>query len=298
MKQCRRCKELQEENNFGKCRKYKDNLDTICKRCRHRLYKKDKVNISLKSSLYYLKNKEKKAEYSKVYQQLNKETISNVKKEHYLLNKDAILEKNRKYYSNNKEAIIERHHIDYINNRDVILSKKKKYTVRGAVYNTYAYQLTVDEEPRLAEDGISLQVKCRYCGKYFTPTNSAVRHRLKSLVTDTNGISYLYCSEECKDLCPVYRRREWPKGLAPTTSREVDPLVRKLCFETDNWECQRCGSTEALICHHILGYAHYKTLGNDLANTITFCKGCHQWVHSFKGCRYVDLQCKIGDISS
>ena len=167
------------------------------------------------------------------------------------------------------------------------------------LFKTYAPRLEKYEKVYLVKH-ISLEllgVQCSYCGKIFIPDRNAVVNRLASVDGIQKGENRFYCSEECKGLCSIYKKILHPEGFAPTTSREVDPLIRKLCFEVDGWECQRCGSTESLICHHILGYTRYKTLGNDLANVITFCKECHQWVHSFPGCRFVDLQCNINELN-
>lgn len=208
------------------------------------------------------------------------------------------------YYQTNKERLLEqkrayaREHVEELKAyRRTRKSKIKELNFNAnsspVKYELYKDKLTIEEEPILAEDGITLEVRCKYCGKYFKPLLIAVRARLQALHGVLSGDLFLYCSEECKRLCPTYNQHKYPKGFKHVSSREVDPLVRKLCFETDEWECQRCGSTESLICHHILGYAQYKTLGNDLANVITFCEDCHKFIHSFPGCRYVDLRCDL-----
>jgi len=214
----------------------------------------------------------------KLYRETIKDNIRASRARHFEKNRD----KRELYLKNYREL-----------NRDLGNSRARAYSRSNALYAIYKDKLTVDEEPRIAEDGISLEVRCKYCGQYFIPTNSKVRRRIQSLNDTMQGTQFLYCSDECKNLCPVFNQKKYVRGLKPTTSREVDSLIRKLCFELDEWECQRCGKTESLICHHILGYTQYKALGNDVANTITFCEDCHKWVHSFLGCRYTDLKCKL-----
>lgn len=43
--------------------------------------------------------------------------------------------------------------------------------------------------------------------------------------------------------------------------------------------CSICGSTEALIAHHILGYTEYPTLRADMMNGYTVCPDCHKTIH-------------------
>ena len=84
---------------------------------------------------------------------------------------------------------------------------------------------------------------------------------------------------------------KYPKGFKKSTSREVQPDLRKMVLARDNWECQMCGSDEELHCHHITGVEQNPIESADVANCITFCKTCHKKVHSEKGCRYFELRC-------
>jgi len=139
-----------------------------------------------------------------------------------------------------------------------------------------------------------MKVKCRYCGGYFKPTNSEVRERIKGLCHINLGDSYLYCSQGCKDSCPTYGQKLYPKGFKKASSREVNPLVRQLCFERDDWACQICGTAQKeapLHCHHVEGYTKNPRLGNDVTNTITLCKTCHKHVHTLPGCSYYESRC-------
>jgi len=159
-----------------------------------------------------------------------------------------------------------------------------------ASYSTYGNRLSKYEDVRKQKDLDVLETKCVYCGKWFAPT----RHNVKSRLIAINNIGgrHLYCSDECKDNCPTYRQYKYPKGFKKGTSREVSTYLRKLCFERDNWECQKCEAITNLHCHHINGYAQNKILANDIDNVITLCKNCHKEIHSKIGCRYADLKCK------
>lgn len=204
-------------------------------------------------------------------------------KDYYNKNKDKILRRSRKnnkdYYKRYKKEINERH---------------KLYNNSGAKYEVYFNKLTIDEMPRISEDGISLEVKCRYCGKYFIPNNRSIINRIVAISDINHGEGSLYCSDGCKEACPIYNQEIHIKGYSQATSREVNPLIRQMCFERDNWGCQKCGATNKesqLHCHHVKGYTQNKILGNDIDNVITLCKECHKDVHSARGCKYSDLKC-------
>jgi hypothetical protein len=159
-------------------------------------------------------------------------------------------------------------------------------------YKHYSGQIDFKVETRMSIDGLFLEVKCSYCGKWFEPTRKylfAVMNRFRYNSGDLN----FYCSAGCKKACPVFWQRKYPKGFKRASSREVSPDLRQMCLERDGWECQRCGKTEPpLHCHHIDGAVQNKIISNDLENVITLCKACHKEVHKQDGCRYHELQCK------
>jgi hypothetical protein len=219
-----------------------------------------------------LKNRDKKLAKSKEWKENNKDK----RKKYLLKNKERIRKQEVEYRRNNK-------HI------------REAYVNSLAKFSTYSKQLTVDEAPKLSTDDVSLEVKCRYCGKYFTPIVSQVLTRLSALAGRTSGDCFIYCSENCKNACPVYRKIRHPKGFKKASSREVNPLVRQLCFERDSWVCQKCYKTVddvELHCHHIKSYTQNKIFGNDVDNCITLCKNCHKEVHTKEGCNYYELRCK------
>ena len=193
---------------------------------------------------------------------------------------------NRKHRENNREKAKEYHE----KNKEAI----KEYNNSYASFTTYAERLTVDENPIDDGNGYML-VLCTYCGKYFHPTINAVKNRIAALLGQVEGECRLYCSDGCKDACPVFHQNKWPKGFKPATSREVDPLIRQMCLAKDNYTCQECGATteEAeLHCHHWIGATAFPAFANDVDYTTTFCKECHIWIHSMiDGCLYDEMKC-------
>lgn len=222
MKQCTKCKDWKELDDFSKQKSTKDGLQYICKQCNKEYYKNNK-------------------------------------------------EQNKKYRENNKE-----------------------YYKSNAKYETYKDKLTIDESSKVSKDGISLEVKCRYCGKYFIPTNTQVRNRIGALNGTMNGDMSLYCSDGCKSECPIYNQIKWPKGFKQVTSREVQPELRQMVLLRDNYTCQECGATDTLHCHHIYPLNESPITSADMDECETLCKICHKWVHmNVPGCGYGEMRCSI-----
>ena len=179
-----------------------------------------------------------------------------------------------------------------------MLSKhQKEYYKANASYQLYKDQLTIDESPRLAGDGISLEVKCKHCGEYFIPTNTSVMSRTGALNGYRTGENNLYCSDECRQACPVYGKRDWPSENAKEPNRDpaYQAQLREMALERDDYTCQVCGATGVdLICHHIKPINESPIEAFDLDNTITVCKECEkEVVHKIPGCGYYELRCGI-----
>lgn len=160
------------------------------------------------------------------------------------------------------------------------------------LYDTYASQISFAIECRRGmENRDYLEIKCSLCGKWHIPS---LKH-LKSILSSFNRIGThlnLYCSDECKEACPVYRQRIFPKGFKVNDYRNeiLDPDLRLLVFNRDSYQCQKCGVSEDLHVHHIEGVAQNPMLANDIENCITVCHSCHAEIHSRPGCTYFDYQ--------
>lgn len=226
----------------------------------------------------------------KEYRKNNIEKI----KQYRLDNQERINTQTRKYREVNKERVKEVKLKYYIKNKEKLSTNKRQHIHSKAVYEKYKDKLTIDESPRLSKDGVSLEVKCRYCGKYFIPSVCSANNRMCALNSTKEGQHNLYCSYNCKKACPIFGKIKYPKKYRKASSREVDSLTRQLCLERDCWECQKCGATQKdsqLHVHHIKSYTQNKILGNDVDNCITFCKKCHKEVHRQDGCKYHELKC-------
>jgi hypothetical protein len=164
------------------------------------------------------------------------------------------------------------------------------------LYETYAPKLSKYQTVyEVEKDGLLLVgVACVYCGTIFVPTITAVKARLSSLYGRGPGEANLYCSENCKKACPTYGQIKYPKGFKVSTSREVQPELRKLVLSRDNFQCQICGvgiEEAELHCHHIEPVSQNPIESADVDNCIILCKNCHKQAHTLPGCSYNELKC-------
>jgi 5-methylcytosine-specific restriction endonuclease McrA len=262
---CSGCKRKLNISCFHKRSNRKGGYVSKCKDC-CKQYNKD--------------NASRKAIYNKQYNKDNATEISKQKKWRRETYPELIAEQKSRHY---------RKHIEQISKKD------KRYKNANAFFETHFEQLAQFEETRRCpENPKILEVKCAYCGRWMFPTNSQVQNRLQVFNGITHGENRFYCSENCKQSCPIFNQKLWPRGFKKATSREVVPLLRQLVLERDNYTCQKCGATTEtaqLHVHHEKSYTLNKIMANDPDNCITLCKECHKWAHSQEGCTYNDLKC-------
>jgi hypothetical protein len=65
----------------------------------------------------------------------------------------------------------------------------------------------VEQIRRDPEEPEILQVRCNFCGKWYQPSRQAYGMRIMALKADDSSENRLYCSDQCKLSCPVYRKR-------------------------------------------------------------------------------------------
>ena len=87
-------------------------------------------------------------------------------------------------------------------------------------------------------------------GGWFTPTGRQIELRIYE-VEKGNGGGYFYCSEKCKQECPLYNY----KGGDPFKDNELSytpgeyQIFRQHVLERDEFKCQYCGE-QAEHVHH------------------------------------------------
>lgn len=262
---CSICQKLKTFDNFNKDKYAPDGITIRCKECGKESYTK-----------YYKKNKteiiRKKLEYIKNKYENNPEHIKSINKKSNLKNKQKISER----------------------------AKEQRSTF--TLYKSYHLKLELFDDVRKSPDNNEiLEVRCAYCGQWFAPKLIQVRARLNAINSYT-GVSSgtenrFYCSHSCKMTCPIYKKQIYYRGLeVQNSSREVQPELRQMVFDRDNYTCQKCNKhqTELVVglhCHHIQGLNDNPIESADVDNCITVCKNCHSNIHSVIGCRYNDMKC-------
>ncbi len=121
MKECKKCKQEKELNNFGIDKKQCDGLNRVCKQCRQAFSKEHSKTLYEKNKVWKENNVDKIKEYQKQYQkqyqknyyQNNVDKIkeyakNNVdrRKEHYQNNVEKLKKRRKEYYYNNKEKTL------------------------------------------------------------------------------------------------------------------------------------------------------------------------------------------------
>lgn len=173
------------------------------------------------------------------------------------------------------------------------------------LFNTYAHQIDWCEEVRRdPENKNVLQVRCSYneCKKWFRPTITIVYNRIKGL--NSNGEKRFYCSDGCKNLCPVFWKRvesliridAIKAGRDPwwELPREVQAELKQMVHNRDEWACIKCGSKDDLICHHLEGTLWNPLESADIDMCVTVCNECHLKIHQIPGCGNHDMRCNGG----
>jgi hypothetical protein len=260
-KVCSRCEQEKEISKFYKAKRNKDKLSCYCKICQNKINKQYRIN-----------------------------------------NIEKVLKKQKQWYNNNKEETQKYRKQWYNNNKERVNKTARRRRNSKANYNTYARYISFADAVKNI-DGF-LQTKCTYCGKWYFPLIKSIQSRsfaLNKRIGNGSTENRLYCSEECKQACPIYKKILYqvghPKNFEDTSSREVQPELRQMVFKRDNYICQKCNKFQGdldvpLHCHHIEGVRWEPLESADIDKCMTVCQHCHIKIHKQEDCRYVDMQCK------
>jgi len=265
----------------------------------------------------YTKERAEKISKALTGKKLTKEHKQKLKENHKGFKGRKHTEEAKKKMSGKNHHMYGKKHTEEAKKKMSESSKGKKInpnTKRGKVgfyaskniplYDTFAPQINwIEEVRRNKEDPNILEVKCTWCGKWFIPIIDHVSNRLQILKGNDKykGEHRFYCSDGCKENCPIYNKT--PETLMKEDAlragrlswlelnREVQPQLRQMVFKRDNWECQKCGETEGLHCHHIEGIRWNPLESADVDICITVCKEHHKEIHQKDGCGYNDMKC-------
>lgn len=143
-----------------------------------------------------------------------------------------------------------------------------------------------------------LQVRCKYCKKWFNPTNDQIKKfrigKLSQSKSSKNRRGNLYCSDGCKENCPdsgKYKQLTKITNIRLTRKNRIDILNDR------EYKCDICGTeytkdnASQLECHHIYPRKTYSNLVNDNDTILLLCKNCHRKIHTLiRTCTYKYLR--------
>jgi hypothetical protein len=194
-------------------------------------------------------------------------------------------------------------------------SGRNHYRWVGGIRDAYGYTPYISHHKTLRKYGedvrqsssnnLILEVRCFKCKEWFIPMYWQVRNRLGAIrgTDGYRGSQHFYCSDKCKHSCSVYGktaeqlmkedavrygRLEWID-----IDREVQPSLRQMVLERDEYKCVKCGKDNNLQCHHIMPVNIEPLLSADVDNCITYCIDCHKESHKKDGCGYGQLHIEV-----
>jgi 5-methylcytosine-specific restriction endonuclease McrA len=188
-------------------------------------------------------------------------------------------------------------------NSEEISIYNKKYNNRPGLYNAFASRLEFSEIDIIRRDPNNselIQVQCKLCKEWFNPTNVQLNNRVNAINGKKESIGtecHLYCSEECKHNCPLYRttvsellarQSMQTNNLTKNDFKRMRKEIRKYFLKIKNPNrCELCGEEldqKDLILHHIVPVTINNMFEADIDNLIFICQKCHNLSHQKDGC--------------
>ena len=177
-------------------------------------------------------------------------------------------------------------YVGYKNNKYHSKESIKKFTKtkQGMSYDKISlirkkYPLFCKIENPIQDKNNNIIIKCKNCDKEFIPTHYQLYARIYEVEKDDgNGGCYFYCSEKCKQECPLFNLRtdyfliDIPKEQ-PYTAAEYQKF-RQFVLKRENKKCENCGE-KATHVHHIHPQKLEPFFSLDPDFGIACCEKCH-----------------------
>jgi uncharacterized OB-fold protein len=284
-----------------------------CKQCNNEDYRKKHPKIqkpkpkekhcpkcgrTLPLEKFYLVNNTQYSGYCKECRKV-------VDRESYKRNAKERREKQKAYYENNKKKHRAKFENEYNNNPDFRnkikeINKKSYFKNRNkyskirklryhslAKFEDYKNKLMPEDCAKCGSLG-ELLVKCKHCGKFYTPTRGICSQRIRSATKINSGFVNFYCSDKCKADCDVFGMKIKRKSdkTKERRIRSCQNTSRKYLMELqeDNegyTHCDRCGkATEKLFLHHVLEVSNFLWESHNPSSFMLLCSACHTELHS------------------
>jgi len=120
-----------------------------------------------------------------------------------------------------------------------------------------------------------LEAICKRCEKFFILKRSQLYERIRA-IEKPGGVeeNNLYCSDECKFSCDIYRKRTCSVSNEKQYTESEYQTFRKFVLERDNYICQFCGE-KAIIVHHERPQKSEPFFSLDPDYSWSCCEKCH-----------------------
>lgn len=144
-------------------------------------------------------------------------------------------------------------------------------------YDTYANRLWCDKvDFEYVGDTKVLKVSCANCKNFFVPKPQAVIHRVRYLEGKESCESRFYCSDKCRNLCPIFGQNKYPKGFKSKFEYTQEEYLtwRSEVLKRSNNKCEYCGKAATEV-HHIRPKALEPFFALDPDYGISCCDNCH-----------------------
>ncbi|MCF8019883.1 MAG: HNH endonuclease [Vallitaleaceae bacterium] len=177
------------------------------------------------------------------------------------------------------------------------ISKSQKFKAIDYI-NKYPWIFPTIEKIR---DNLGLiEVMCKKCGTWFHPTPIQLQERIRSLSYGADGL-YMYCSDECKGECPLYRLQplEYLKEHVGKVYTEAEyqtfrqEVLKRQKDEYGYNFCEMCGKKKKLHVHHEKPQKTHSIMSLDPDNGIVLCEHCHLKKAHIESCSLGSLANKI-----
>ena len=261
------------KTNFNTDNSRLDKLVKWCKECKHNHVQTNKKRIY--------------ADKKKKYEEAKKNGNTHQQK-----NKEKVRIYNQQYNKENFEKNSQR---------------QKEYHTSLSKYDTYSNQIDWIEDTRNdPENSELLHVRCNKCKNWFNPTNRQIRSRISAINGKLEGECRLYCSDLCKDLCPVFKKKHFTKDQKPpnkSLSYELSiwrqKVIERFIEKNGKVFCEYCENEniDELIVHHIKPQKLYPHEAFDIDNGLICCgKNSKNRCHYKYG--HVGDECNMGSLSN
>jgi len=132
-------------------------------------------------------------------------------------------------------------------------------------------------------------------GGWFTPTYIQLYERIRQLEKDYgNDGSYFYCSDECKNACPLYHFKGYDLSIKTEKLYTQDEYqqFRDFVLERDDYVCQYCGKLAEHV-HHERPQKLEPFFALDPFFAWSVCRECHYKYGHQDECSTGNLASKI-----